>query len=215
MLRTLVTLLISLINFFWTAPPLQQGALAQEDTYHTIYIVRHSWHAGIVLQVPDFRTLPVAGDYPGSNYLEIGWGDADYYRSTDPGFWITFKAAILPTMSTLHVVGFRQDVPDYFPGSDILTLKIAREHFPAFLEFLREAFAVNGQDQLIRLGKGLYGRSSFYKGSEHYYAFRNCNTWVARALRKAGIPLRPAGNLTVNRLMSHLKEHGTVIRESN
>jgi len=178
----------------------------------TIYLVRHAWHAGLVLRTAALDSFPVLADFPEAEFLEIGWGDADYYRDPRPGFWITFKAAILPTKSTLHVVGFSGPVTTTFPGTDIIRLDIdSGQQLQSLVDFLRRAFALDKQGHPIRLGPGLYGHSYFYRGREHYYAFRNCNTWTARALRRAGIPVSPVTNLTVGQLIDHVKHYGEVV----
>lgn len=179
---------------------------------HTIYLVRHAWHAGLVLQTAELDTFPVLRDFPDAEYLEIGWGDADYYRNPHPGFWITFKAALLPTQSTLHVVGFSEPVTTAFPGTDIIRLDIdSPQKFQSMVDFIRRAFALDNQGHPMQLGPGLYGHSYFYQGRAHYYAFKNCNTWTAHALNQAGIPLSPVTNLTVGWLIDHVKQYGKVV----
>ncbi len=180
----------------------------------SIYIVRHAWHAGIIFQKSAIDTMPVLSDFPDAVYLEVGWGDADYYMNRTPGFWVTFKAAVLPTMSTLHVAGFERAVTDFFPGTDIIQLDLSKEDLTHLIAFINEAFAPDEQGRPIILESGLYGTSYFYKGSQHYYAFKNCNTWVARALNKAGIPISPLTSLTVNQLLARVEEHGKVIQET-
>lgn len=182
----------------------------------TIYLVRHAWHAGLVLRTAALDSFPVLPDFPEAEFLEIGWGDADYYRDPDPGAWTTFKAAILPTQSTLHVVGFSGSVATTFPGTDIIRLHIGTsQDFQSLVHYIRRAFALDKQGQPIRLGPGLYGHSYFYRGREHYYAFRNCNTWTARALHQAGFPLLPVNNLTVGRLIGHMKQYREVVEAGN
>lgn len=186
------------------------------DTLHIqdpieIYLVRHAWHAGMVLPRSVCDSLLVIKDFPEAEYIEIGWGDADYYREEKPGLWVTFKAALLPTMSTLHIVGLDRSVSSFFPGSDIIQMSITAGNAKKLIIFINQAFALNAQSDPIVLGNGLYDGSHFYKGSEHYYAFKNCNTWVARGLKNAGFSINPMTTLTVNQLIKKAGKYGKVV----
>ncbi len=208
-----------IFGFFLLIQPL----LAQEDTVGvnavsqetSVYLVRHAWHAGIVLPRSACDSLLIIRDFPGADYIEIGWGDADFYREARSGVWVTFKAALLPSMSTLHVAAVDQAVAQFFSGRDIIRLTIKTENLTSLLDFINKSFATDEEGGAVRLEPGLYGASYFYKGSEHYYAFRNCNTWVARGLRQAGISISPITTLTVNQLMRKASAYGTVVQESD
>ena len=94
------------------------GSLAGPDEAGiTIYLASHGWHAGIVVRRADIPrgVWPQHGDFPDSEYLEVGWGDRDYYQTPDAHLGITLKAALLPTASVLHIVAFSGSVSAYFP----------------------------------------------------------------------------------------------------
>jgi len=205
-----------ILGLFLLVQPLsgQDGTVGLDTTSQgtDIYLVRHAWHAGIVLPSSVCDSLPIIRDFPQADYLEIGWGDAAFYREEKPGVWITFKAALLPSMSTLHVAGVDEEVTQFFPGRDIVRLTIRTENLSPMLEFIKSSFAIDDKGDPVRLDPGLYGTSFFYEGSESYYAFKNCNTWVARALRYAGISISPATTLTVNQLMRKAGNYGTVLQ---
>jgi hypothetical protein len=82
----------------------------------TLHVVSHGWHTGIVLRAADVPTdaWPARGDFPGAQYLEIGWGNRDYYQAADPGAWLALKAAFWPTPGVLHVLAFNGAVKGYF-----------------------------------------------------------------------------------------------------
>ncbi|MFO7315144.1 DUF2459 domain-containing protein, partial [Rhodothermus marinus] len=53
---------------------------------------------------------------------------------------------------------------------------------------------------------GLYGRESFfYAAHGRYHLFNNCNHWVARALRAAGLPVHPGRTLTIRDLWRQIE----------
>ncbi len=205
-------LCLILVTILPAVPDAQSSNASAPNNDIQVYLIRHAWHAGIVLHRAHIDTLSVLSDFPEAKYLEIGWGDADFYMNPDPGVWITVKAAIFPTTSTLHVAGFQRPITEFFPGTDVIRLTLPRDGFAELLAFLERSFARNRENELVTLGEGLYGTSAFYKGSEFYYGFKNCNTWVARAFRQAGVPFRPIRNLTVDQLLKHARQYGTVIQ---
>ena len=97
----------------------------------SIYLVSHGWHAGIVVRRADIPPgiWPQHRDIPDSEYLEVGWGDKDYYMTPQPGLWITLKAGLLPSASVLHVVGFDGPVTRYFSRSEVIRIDLSRAGF--------------------------------------------------------------------------------------
>lgn len=193
------------------APPAGLYPPAKDEPVVPIYLVSHGWHAGIVIEreaIPP-GLLPERDDFPAARYLEIGWGDRDYYMTPDPSFGILLKAGLWPTDSVLHVVGFSETVTRYFPRSEIIRIDLGRAGFEQLCRHLDARFARQGE---VRLGPGLYGDSRFYLSRDTYHLFNTCNVWMARALREAGCPIIPAFNITVDDLLTNAMEFGTVIQ---
>lgn len=189
-------------------------APSKSEPRNTIYLVSHGWHAGIVLrraEIPD-NVWPAPGDFLDAQYLEVGWGDMDYYQTQDPPIGLILKAALLPTASVLHIVGFSGTVPVYFPFSEIIRIELSSAGFAHLLQTLAESFARDGTANAMSLGPGLYGNSRFYLAREKYHLFNTCNVWTARALRAAGLPIIPAGAITAENLMSQARKFGTVVQ---
>lgn len=188
------------------SPPPGEGSPAI-----AIYLVSHGWHTGIVVKradIPEGLWLE-RRDFPQAEYLEVGWGDREFYRSADPGLWVTLKAAFWPTASVLHVVGFRGPSAEYFRGSEVIELALPRAGFERLVRYVHDAHARDGA-RAAPLGPGLYGDSRFYPARETFHLFRTCNVWTARALRAAGVPVRDA--ITMEGLMSQARGLGTVIQ---
>jgi len=59
---------------------------------------------------------------------------------------------------------------------------------------------------IIVLGGGQYASSRFYAAREKYSLLRTCNTWTARALREAGLPIEPLQVVTAAGLMDELRK---------
>ncbi|WP_457670080.1 DUF2459 domain-containing protein [Thiolapillus sp.] len=179
----------------------------------TVYLVSHGWHAGIVVSRDDVPedAWPILADFPDAKYLEIGWGDKDFYETPDPHAGIVLKAALLPSASVLHVVGFSDAVPRYFSRSEIIRIDLPAAGFHALIQGIGESFARDGSGKADYLGPGLYGDSRFYLSRERYHLFNTCNAWTARRLRRAGLPIRSLRSIRVEGLMSQARKLGRVI----
>ena len=182
-----------------------------------VYLVGQGWHAGIVIRRTDATAAwwPEQDDFPDATFLEVGWGDRVFYQNPDPGVGKMLKAGLWPTRSVLHVVGFRPPVTDYFPASEVIRIDLPQAGVDSLAAFIHAAYARDEAGQPIALGPGLYGESRFYAGRERYHVFKNCNTWAARALRAAGVPLRPAEVLTAGDLLKQVRPFGRIIQQAS
>lgn len=180
-----------------------------------IYLVSHGWHAGIVIQhvdVPEGICILHERDFPEAKYLEVGWGDQDFYQAPEPTLGMKLKAALLPTKSVLHVVGFSDFVRNYFPNSEIIEIALSYEGFERLCTYIEQSYARDERGDFRALGPGLYGNSQFYESKERYHLFKTCNVWTARALRAAGAPVAPGRLIKVESLMSRARAFGKVIQ---
>lgn len=180
----------------------------------TIYLVSHGWHAGIVVKRADIPAgiWPQHNDFPDAEYLEVGWGDKDYYMTPSPHMGITLKAGLLPTASVLHIVGFNGSVTRYFAHSEVIRVELSEVGFQRLCSYLENSYALDQAGRSQTLAPSLYGAGQFYLSRESYHAFNTCNVWTARGLREAGCPVTPAENLTVDDLMTRVAKFGAVIQ---
>jgi len=180
----------------------------------TIYLVSHGWHAGIVVKRADIPAgiWPQHNDFPEAEYLEVGWGDKDYYMTPSPHMGITLKAGLLPTASVLHIVGFNGSVTRYFAHSEVIRVELSEAGFQRLCSYLENSYALDQAGRSQTLAPSLYGAGQFYLSRESYHAFNTCNVWTARGLREAGCPVTPAENLTVDDLMTRVAKFGAVIQ---
>ena len=181
-----------------------------------IYLVSHGWHVGLVIRRTDATAAhwPEQEDFPDATFLEVGWGDRDYYQDPDPGVGKLLKAGLWPTKSVLHIVGFSRRVTAYFPRSEIIRIDVPEAGVDALAAYIHDAYARDDEGRPLALGPGLYGESRFYAGRQRYHVFKNCNTWAARALRAAGVRVRPAEILTADDLLAQARPFGETIQNA-
>ena len=209
-----VLVLMSILSAACAAPIEGLFPPGPNEPSKSIYLVSHGWHAGIVVRRADIPegVWPQASDFPEAEYLEVGWGDKDYYMTPGAGLGTLLKAGLMPTASVLHVVGFRGPVTRYFPQSGVIRIDLSEAGLRQLCDHLGKSYALDQTGQSQPLGPSLYGDGRFYLSRETYHAFNTCNAWTARALRVAGCPIRPGGNLRLDTLMTNAAKFGIVIR---
>lgn len=206
--------LISALLYACASPPKDLFPPVPGEPSKKIYLVSQGWHAGIVVKRADIPEgiWPQHNDFPDAEYLELGWGDKDYYMTPSPHIGMTFKAGLLPTASVLHIVGFRGPVTRYFPHSEVIRIELSEAGFLRLCSYIENSYALDEAGRAQPLGPSLYGAGQFYLSRESYHAFNTCNVWTARGLREAGCPVTPAANLTIDNLMETVARIGTVIQ---
>ena len=166
-----------------------------------VYVVTHGWHTGLAVRAADvdfarWRPLPHAGE---ARYVEVGWGDRDFYPAAGFNLWYAFKALAWPTPGVLHVTGFDRPPARRFPQSEVLELRVSHSAFEGLLAYLAGSFA----DDPAPIAPSLYATGAFYPSREQFHLFKTCNVWVAGALRAAHIDVRSA--LTTEGLLAQLR----------
>ena len=168
-----------------------------------VWVVDHGWHAGLVVARSSIPRglLPEQDDFPVARYLEVGWGDVDFYRAPDPGVALAIRASVVSRASVVHVVGLSMRPEDIASGRDVVEIRLSRPGFEALARFVDDGFDREGQRRAPVVGGGLYGTGAFYPAHGRYHLLNTCNTWVARALRAAGVPITPVYAMTSGNLM--------------
>ena len=63
------------------------------------------------------------------------------------------------------------------------------------------------------LGQGQYANSRFYAARGKYSLLQTCNTWTARALRSAGLPITSLYAVSAGNVMAQTRPLGRRISE--
>ena len=151
---------------------------------------------------------PARVDFPHAEYLELGWGNRQYYMHPSPGPFLALRAVLWPTPSALHAVGFSGPISREFPGARIIELRVSRAGFSRLVAFVRDSHEPEPND----LGPGQRANSRFYASPRRFHLLETCNTWVARALHEAGLPVDPSAAVTAGSLLRQIGPHFSVAR---
>jgi uncharacterized protein (TIGR02117 family) len=197
---------------FWAGCTSSKSDLpTAHEPARVIYVIGHGWHTSLVVQradIPD-GLWPEHHDFPQATYLEIAWGDKDFYQAKEPSFALALQAAVKSTGSVLHIVGFTLPPEAYFPTSDVFAVRLSPSGFAALSTFIHDTYKRDAQGRTISLGQGWYGDSTFYLAEGRYHLFNTCNNWLARALQVAGAPIDPASAMTAGNVLSQVRQFGT------
>lgn len=152
----------------------------QKELHHTALIVPTEL---VTNTTPELSSLTSE-----SPYIRFGWGDAQYYGSSNKNLTKALKALFLPTGSVVEVAQFAT-----IPKKNIKSILLDDSEALDLMHFILNSFALspNNMPQLLR--KEPSG-SLYFKAHDQYHALHNCNNWTAKALYTAGVDIwyRPA-----------------------
>ena len=189
------------------APVAELAPPTTAESALSVWVLDHGWHTAIVVRRADVdRALwPEVDDVPGATFVEIAWGDREFYMATPATAWMALKAALGAGESVLHVVGLDAPIATYFPRSEMVELRVSRRGFEALMRFVSDEHERDAGGRSVRLRPGLHGASWFYAARSRYSLFDTCNTWIARALERAGLPVTASGVITAGGVMQQLR----------
>lgn len=182
--------ILPIIFYFLNTAQLPQTSMptAVADSEYTIYLVKISWHTGIVFRTDEIDTTiwKSLNNFKDFKYVDVGWGDKDFYQA--PGFEIDLavKALFIKTESTLRVAGINRQIEDYIKYTDFAEkIHMNREEYNRLCRFIQSTYKLkNNSPQILSEPHG--GSVKFYLASGYYTIFNTCNTWVAKGLKSAG-----------------------------
>lgn len=150
-----------------------------------LYVVNHGWHSGIVVERAELvkKRPGLEPDLGQARYVEIGWGEEDFYQAKETNIFMAARAVLWLNPSVLQVVPFDEPPRRYFPQSEIREVRTDQAGYDATLDYIAESF--KRMPGLDRRGSSLYGNGWFYRSKESFHLFNTCNRWTARALDAA------------------------------
>lgn len=161
-----------------------------------ITVVRYLYHTGIIVPVraAQHDWSEIFPCVKGKRFVEIAWGDRDFYMSGSVTVGLALKALFFSEASVLNVNGF-----DALPSEEQFAnepfakkkLLVSEEYYQQMVHQMLQSVALY-KHQAVFLREGFWGgASAFYKADTgqtgSYSIVNNCNVWSARALDAAGI----------------------------
>jgi hypothetical protein len=180
-----------------------QASVNDETDSVSVFVVKHGWHTSLIIERETLgRYFPrLTNRFPHSEMLDISWGDKKYFMAPDHSIWLAVRAVLVPTQSVVRVVGYSEKMVESFEPPEIEKLMFSGEEFRQLAVFLQKSFSENDDGELLIAGK----RGIFFFSQTKYWGFRTCNSWIAKALKNGGYPIKPLFSLTSNAVMRKVK----------
>jgi uncharacterized protein (TIGR02117 family) len=177
-----------------------------------VYLVDHGWHTGLVIGANDFTAADQPAPLDGFRYLEVGWGDGDYYPARRGTVSLALRASFRSRWSVIQVVGFDGDAAEMFPHSKILEVSVSPQGFTALARYIDATFALDDEGRRIVVAPAAYGAGFFYLARGRYRLADNSNNWAARGLAIAGCPIDVEASVTAGGLLHQAVRFARVVR---
>jgi len=179
-----------------------------------VWVVSHGWHVGLVLRRDDLAglgPLPALAAVPG-RYLEVGWGDGDFYPAAGGTVALALRAAFHSRSSVLQVVGFDAPITEMFPGSKVVRVELTPSGLAALARYVEATAALDREGRPTVVAPAEYGSGVFYLARGRYRLIDNSNTWAARGLKAAGCPILADIVVTAGGVLHQAARFGRVVR---
>ncbi|HEY0749114.1 MAG TPA: DUF2459 domain-containing protein [Steroidobacteraceae bacterium] len=191
-IRTLLALLI-----IW--------GVSQAGVASTVFVARRGWHVDVGLEVAELAPplASAAAALPGARYLFFGFGDRHYLLAQKHNAPVLL-AALWPGAGMMLVTALSAAPEQGFGTEQVLSLELSAEQMQALQSFIWKS--LDTPSGALRVyAPGPYADSVYFAASIKYSALRTCNTWVAQALRAAGLRIHPAGVLFAGQVWSRVR----------
>ncbi len=184
--------------------------------FETVYLIKSRWHTGIIMNVDDIslKNIQALKFFKTKKYVDIGWGDADFYQSPkDFDAYLAFKALFLPTESVVRIEGYDSDIKEIIEWSDFcIKFVLPKNGFISLCKFIESSFKRTKKGGLIitsiRDNNGVF----FFKSNLKYDIFKTCNKWVAQAFVAAGFNVSTTWVITAENLFNEIQKFGKVLK---
>jgi uncharacterized protein (TIGR02117 family) len=210
--RIFIASLLAFLASACATPKGERNLRAGGDNTKRVFVVHNKWHAVIVAKAADIAAdeLPELAHFPGAEYVELSWGDADFFPAAEGGVGLALKAAFWSGGSVLHVVGFSGPVKDTYRSAEIIEIELSEAEFERLIHFVSAEFQRKHPGRPADPRPGLFPQSRFYPAKSKFSILRTCNTWVAEAFSAAGLPVSPGYVLTAGNLAGQIKQYYAV-----
>lgn len=190
-------------------------AQAVEDTIN-IYLVKENWHTGLMIPVNEFTIehIPIIKNFNTYQFVDIGWGDEDFYQAPDFDLYLAAKAILVPSPSVIRIDGYIFPIERIIQWRDFaVQFKMTKEMFLNMAAFINSSFEYDSDNNVIGLNTESSNSTIFYKSIHKYHLLRTCNTWAAESFKAAGFDVDTFGLITAEQLFSKLGRHGMILKE--
>lgn len=165
------------------------------DRQMVIYLISNDIHTDIAVPVIngvfDWETFLNKDDFKirSSDWIEIGWGDRQFYFEMPTWDHFTWKLAadalFWPDPAVMHVTYLDRHPSEY---SSAQKIEVSFKTYKKLVETLKSRFIQKDGRPIILPGKGYDMTDNFYEAEGSYSIVRTCNQWTSEILAEVGLP---------------------------
>lgn len=163
-----------------------------------IYIINYSWHTGFVIPVDSSlaANMPVIKNFNGYKYIDIGWGDRDFYQLEEFKLYEGLKALLVPTPAALRFEGYTLTIEETAKYVDrVNEIKLDEEKYKRLIGFINSYLKRGKYGEFNLLSEKSEVRIIFFAAEGSYHLYNTCNTWIAKGLKQCGFNIN-LGNVS-------------------
>ena len=160
-LGILLGIAIAIASYFLYCPSPTLGLYppATNAKTRTIYFVQHEWHSGLAWSQRSGESFGVE-EWKDSPYVEVGWGDRQFYFANDKSIPSMIRAVFIPSDSVMHVASFAE-APEQFFKFPVFKIELSELGFQNLFAYVNQTLAKDEKgERLVAIGKGQYGVKS-------------------------------------------------------
>lgn len=201
----------------WTRPgvPAPEGGVGGV----TVHVLNNGFHTDIAVPRASLEaeggSLAEASRSVGpGDWILIGWGDAKFFVDQSPmegripdGLRAFFRPGNASVVMLDPETG---DPARRFDPGMRRTLILSPEAFAGLRGRVQDSLALSeGRPRLSTARPGDGAR--FFASREHFWIGYLCNSWTARVLNAAGLPIRPARSVTAGEVIGAVDRTGRTV----
>lgn len=186
------------------------------QTQIEILVYKIKYHTGILIELDDNvkKSLPAAKDFPDHKFIDVGWGDEDFYQRENFNPYYATKAIVVPTSSVIRLRGLNGGRESIIQESDFcIRFELSQNQFSKLINFIDKSFLFDDKGDVVRTSARKSFSVIFYKSVLRYHVFYTCNTWVTEALKNAGLPVSTFLIITGEDAYDEISEVGDVLKK--
>ena len=140
-------------------------------------------------------------------WVRIGWGDFQYYGSSEQTLLSAIRALLLPTSAVIAVLGVKSIREQITATNRIYSIDSHPAVVESLARFISGYFKQGPEGQLDQVRERADGEV-FFKSRGTYMIINTCNNWTSRGLRIAGLRCLPLLNFLPGQVEKSVRRNG-------
>ena len=142
-----------------------------------------------------------------SPWARIGWGDFQYYGSSEQTLFAALRALLLPTAAVIAVLKINSIQDQVTETNRVYSIDCNPSVIDSLARFVSGYFHHSPKGLLTSVRERSNGEV-FFKSHGTYLLINTCNNWTSRGLRIAGLRCLPLLNFLPGQVEQSVRRNG-------